>query len=187
MSGSCSARIADNLPRRPRKAPDAEALAAAGLVGAVRDVSLDVRKARSSSSWAQRLRASHLAALPVAPDRADRGRVVFEGRDLLKAGEREMIEIRRTRWGWCSELSPCCRTSVFSTTSPFRSRIQGVDQGVARARAGESDRLVGLRAASISTRASCRAASSSASASPAAWHATRRSGSSTSRSRRSIR
>ncbi|HEX6121142.1 MAG TPA: ATP-binding cassette domain-containing protein, partial [Dongiaceae bacterium] len=80
--------------------PDSEALAAAGLVGAVRDVSLDVAEGEifivmglSGSGKSTLLRCLSRLIEPSA------GEVVFEGRDLLKAGEKEMIEIRRHKMG----------------------------------------------------------------------------------------
>ena len=78
--------------------PDAEALAAAGLVGAVRDVSLDVPEGEifivmglSGSGKSTLLLCLSRLIEPTA------GEVVFEGRDLLKAREREMIGISSSK------------------------------------------------------------------------------------------
>ena len=78
----------------PRRSPPP------GLVGAVRDVSLDVPEGEifivmglSGSGKSTLLRCLSRLIEPTA------GEVVFEGHDLLKAGEREMIEIRRHKMG----------------------------------------------------------------------------------------
>ena len=69
----------------------------------------------------------------------------------------------------------------------FPLEVQGVGRAKTReGRAREIIELVGLRAARPTTRASFPAASSSGSASPARSRSSRRSGSSTSLSRRSI-
>ncbi|HET6621432.1 MAG TPA: betaine/proline/choline family ABC transporter ATP-binding protein [Dongiaceae bacterium] len=126
--------------------PDADALAVAGLVGAVRDVSLDVAEGEifivmglSGSGKSTLLRCLSRLIEPSA------GEVVFEGRDLLKAGERDMIEIRRHKMGMVFQnfaLLP--HLSVLDNVA-FPLAIQGVRRTARIARAREVIELVGLK------------------------------------------
>lgn len=134
-----------------RAAPDAQALAAAGLVGAVRDVSLDVPEGEifivmglSGSGKSTLLRCLSRLIEPTA------GEVLFEGRDLLKAGEREMIEIRRHKMGMVFQnfaLLP--HLSVLDNVA-FPLAIQGVPKSKRIARAREVIELVGLKGRELS-------------------------------------
>jgi glycine betaine/proline transport system ATP-binding protein len=129
-----------------RASPDSEALAAAGLVGAVRDVSLDVAEGEifivmglSGSGKSTLLRCLSRLIEPSA------GEVMFEGRDLLKAGEREMIDIRRHKMGMVFQnfaLLP--HLSVLDNVA-FPLAVQGVRKGARIARAREVIELVGLK------------------------------------------
>ena len=128
------------------RAPDAEALTAAGLVGAVRNVSLDIAEGEifivmglSGSGKSTLLRCLSRLIEPTA------GEVVFEGRDLLKAGEHEMIEIRRHKMGMVFQnfaLLP--HLSVLDNVA-FPLAIQGVRKSERIARAREVIELVGLK------------------------------------------
>jgi glycine betaine/proline transport system ATP-binding protein len=134
-----------------RATPDAEALAAAGLVGAVRDVSLDVPEGEifivmglSGSGKSTLLRCLSRLIEPTA------GEVLFEGRDLLKTGEREMIEIRRHKMGMVFQnfaLLP--HLSVLDNVA-FPLAIQGVSKSKRIARAREVIELVGLKGRELS-------------------------------------
>ncbi|HJR21091.1 MAG TPA: betaine/proline/choline family ABC transporter ATP-binding protein [Dongiaceae bacterium] len=131
--------------------PDAEALAAAGLVGAVRDVSLDVPEGEifivmglSGSGKSTLLRCLSRLIEPTA------GEILFEGRDLLKAGEREMIEIRRHKMGMVFQnfaLLP--HLSVLDNVA-FPLAIQGIPKSKRIARAREVIELVGLKGRELS-------------------------------------
>jgi glycine betaine/proline transport system ATP-binding protein len=131
--------------------PDSEALAAAGLVGAVRDVSIDVAEGEifivmglSGSGKSTLLRCLSRLIEPTA------GEVVFEGRDLLKAREREMIEIRRHKMGMVFQnfaLLP--HLSVLDNVA-FPLSIQGVPKSKRIARAREVIELVGLKGRELS-------------------------------------
>jgi glycine betaine/proline transport system ATP-binding protein len=131
--------------------PDAEALAAAGLVGAVRDVSLDVPEGEifivmglSGSGKSTLLRCLSRLIEPTA------GEVVFEGRDLLKAREREMIGIRRHKMGMVFQnfaLLP--HLSVLDNVA-FPLAIQGVSKSKRLVRAREVIELVGLKGRELS-------------------------------------
>ena len=136
---------------KDRATPDAEALAAAGLVGAVRDVSLDVPEGEifivmglSGSGKSTLLRCLSRLIEPTA------GEVMFEGRDLLKAREREMIEIRRHKMGMVFQnfaLLP--HLSVLDNVA-FPLAIQGVSKSRRLARAREVIELVGLKGRELS-------------------------------------
>src|SRR5687767_3732717 len=131
--------------------PDAQALAAAGLVGAVRDVSLDVPEGEifivmglSGSGKSTLLRCLSRLIEPTA------GEVVFEGRDLLKAREREMIGIRRHKMGMVFQnfaLLP--HLSVLDNVA-FPLAIQGVAKSKRLTRAREVIELVGLKGRELS-------------------------------------
>jgi glycine betaine/proline transport system ATP-binding protein len=131
--------------------PDAEALAAAGLVGAVRDVSLDVAEGEifivmglSGSGKSTLLRCLSRLIEPTA------GEVLFEGRDLLKAREKEMIDIRRHKMGMVFQnfaLLP--HLSVLDNVA-FPLAIQGVPKAKRIARAREVIELVGLKGRELS-------------------------------------
>ncbi|MGH6883969.1 MAG: ATP-binding cassette domain-containing protein, partial [Hypericibacter sp.] len=80
--------------------PSAADLSAAGLIGAVRDASVEVKEGEifiimglSGSGKSTLLRCMARLIEPTA------GEVMFEGRNLLEATERELIEIRRHRMG----------------------------------------------------------------------------------------
>ncbi|MBL9036043.1 MAG: betaine/proline/choline family ABC transporter ATP-binding protein [Rhodospirillaceae bacterium] len=126
--------------------PDAAALAEAGLVGAVRDVTLDVAEGEifivmglSGSGKSTLLRCLARLIEPTA------GQVVFEGRDLLKASEAEMIDIRRHKMGMVFQnfaLLP--HLSVLDNVA-FPLAIQSVPKDKRLARAREVIELVGLK------------------------------------------
>jgi glycine betaine/proline transport system ATP-binding protein len=131
--------------------PDTEALAAAGVVGAVRDVSIDVAEGEifivmglSGSGKSTLVRCLSRLIEPTA------GEVLFEGRDLLKAGEREMIEIRRHKMGMVFQnfaLLP--HLSVLDNVA-FPLAIQGISKAKRLARAREVIELVGLKGRELS-------------------------------------
>ena len=100
--------------------PGPEELAKTGLIGAVRDANMEVGQGEifvimglSGCGKSTLVRCLSRLIEPTA------GEILFDGQDLLRAGEREMIEIRRHRWAWCSSTSRCCPTSPCSATWPF--------------------------------------------------------------------
>jgi glycine betaine/proline transport system ATP-binding protein len=125
--------------------PSDEAIASAGVIGAVRDVSLSVGTGEifvimglSGSGKSTLVRCMSRLVEPTA------GEIVFNGRNLLAATPREMIEIRRHRMGMVFQhfaLLP--HLSVLGNVG-FPLEVQGVDRAQREARAREVIELVGL-------------------------------------------
>jgi glycine betaine/proline transport system ATP-binding protein len=126
-------------------APTAEGLRSAGLMAGVRDVSLDIGEGEifivmglSGSGKSTLLRCLSRLIEPTA------GQVFFEGTDLLRASEAELIEIRRHKMGMVFQhfaLLP--HLSVLDNVA-FPLTIQGVPKPEREARAREVIELVGL-------------------------------------------
>ena len=124
---------------------DESALARSGAVAAVRDVSLDVRAGEifvimglSGSGKSTLVRCMSRLIEPSA------GEILFDGRDLLAASPREMIEIRRHRMGMVFQhfaLLP--HLSVLGNVG-FPLEVQGIARPAREARAREVIELVGL-------------------------------------------
>ena len=133
------------LAGRDGKADDTQ-LAAAGLIGAVREVDLDVYQGEifvimglSGSGKSTLVRCMSRLIEPTA------GRVIFEGQDLLAASEKEMIEIRRHKMGMVFQhfaLLP--HLSVLGNVA-FPLEVQGVGRAAREKRALEIIELVGLQ------------------------------------------
>ena len=126
--------------------PDGRALASSGHIGAVRDATLHVNPGEiliimglSGSGKSTLVRCLTRLIEPTA------GEVLFQGVDLLKAEERELIEIRRHKMGMVFQhfaLLPH-RTVIDNVAFPLE--VQGVDRGKRLARAREIIELVGLK------------------------------------------
>ncbi|MDA0220332.1 MAG: glycine betaine/L-proline ABC transporter ATP-binding protein [Proteobacteria bacterium] len=127
-------------------APDDAALRGAGVIGAVRDATLDVHEGEifiimglSGSGKSTLVRCLSRLIEPTA------GEVLFEGRDLLKADERELMDIRRHKMGMVFQhfaLLP--HLSVLGNVA-FPLEIQGVGRATRESRAAEMIELVGLK------------------------------------------
>jgi glycine betaine/proline transport system ATP-binding protein len=125
--------------------PSAEELAAHGLMAGVRDVSLEVAQGEifivmglSGSGKSTLLRCLSRLIEPSA------GSVLFDGIDLLKASEADLIEIRRHKMGMVFQhfaLLP--HLSVLDNVA-FPLSIQSVPRSEREARAREVIELVGL-------------------------------------------
>ena len=125
--------------------PSDDAIAGAGLIGAVRDVSLDVAEGEifvimglSGSGKSTLVRCMSRLVEPSA------GEIVFNGGNLLAATPREMIEIRRHRMGMVFQhfaLLP--HLSVLGNVG-FPLEVQGIDRATRERRAKAVIDLVGL-------------------------------------------
>ncbi|PKP74004.1 MAG: ABC transporter ATP-binding protein [Alphaproteobacteria bacterium HGW-Alphaproteobacteria-6] len=124
---------------------DGERLQAAGLVPAVRDVTLSVREGEifvimglSGSGKSTLVRLMSRLIEPTA------GEILFNGQNLLTASDREMVEIRRHKMGMVFQhfaLLP--HLSVLDNVA-FPLQVQGVARGLREERARAMVALVGL-------------------------------------------
>ncbi|MHA1546898.1 MAG: quaternary amine ABC transporter ATP-binding protein [Alphaproteobacteria bacterium] len=127
-------------------APSLEEITDAGLIAAVRDVSLSVAQGDifvimglSGSGKSTLVRCMSRLVEPT------RGQIIFNGQDLLQANEKEMVEIRRHRMGMVFQhfaLLP--HLSVLGNVA-FPLEVQGVKRAEREARAREMIALVGLQ------------------------------------------
>jgi glycine betaine/proline transport system ATP-binding protein len=125
--------------------PSDEALQSGGYIGAVRDVSFDVFEGEiliimglSGSGKSTLIRAISRLNDPTA------GEVIFEGKDLLKATDADLIELRRHKMGMVFQhfgLLPH-RTVLDNVAFPLEVRGSPTAERMARAR--DMIRLVGL-------------------------------------------
>ena len=123
-----------------------EALAAAGLIGAVRDASLEVGEGEifvimglSGSGKSTLVRCMSRLIEPTS------GEILFEDRDLLKASEREMIELRRHKMGMVFQHFALLPHLTVLGNVAFPLEVQGVDRQTREKRALDMIELVGLQ------------------------------------------
>jgi len=128
------------------RAPSAAALAEAGLIGAVRDASVEVAEGEtfiimglSGSGKSTLLRCLSRLIEPSA------GEITFEGRSLLQASERELIEIRRHKMGMVFQHFALLPHLTVLENVAFPLSVQGVGRERREARAREMVELVGLK------------------------------------------
>ncbi len=131
---------------RHGNAPDNEAIAGAGLIGAVCDASIEVRQGEifiimglSGSGKSTLVRCLSRLIEPTA------GEILFQEQNLLTASTAEMIEIRRHKMGMVFQhfaLLP--HLNVLGNVA-FPLEVQGVDRATREARAMEVIELVGLK------------------------------------------
>lgn len=126
--------------------PDPTKFAAAGLVCAVRDASLEIRQGEifivmglSGSGKSTLLRCLSRLIEPTV------GSIDFDGRDLLQASEAELIEIRRHKMGMVFQNFALLPHLTVLENVAFPLAIQGVGRDARIARAREMIELVGLR------------------------------------------
>ena len=125
--------------------PSLEDIRAAGLIGAVRDANLDVRQGEifvimglSGSGKSTLVRCLSRLIEPTA------GEILFEGRDLLRASGREMIEIRRHRMGMVFQHFALLPHLTVLGNVAFPLEVQGIDRKTRELRARRVIELVGL-------------------------------------------
>ena len=126
--------------------PSSEDFEKSGHIGAVQDANLDVQPGEilvimglSGSGKSTVVRCLSRLVEPTV------GQVLFQGADLLKATERELIEIRRHKMGMVFQnfaLLP--HRSVIDNVA-FPLEVQGVDRAKRHERAREIIELVGLK------------------------------------------
>ena len=121
-------------------------LAEAGLVGAVRHVDLEIRQGEifiimglSGSGKSTLVRCMSRLVEPTF------GTVEFEGKDLLKVSDAELIELRRHRMGMVFQNFALLPHLNVLENIAFPLSIQGIDRARREARAREVIELVGLR------------------------------------------
>jgi glycine betaine/proline transport system ATP-binding protein len=139
-------RNAEEFLRGRTANPTAGELAAADMVGAVQAVSIDVHQGEifvimglSGSGKSTLVRCLSRLIEPTA------GEIIFEGRDLLKATERELIEIRRHKMGMVFQHFALLPHQTVLGNVAFPLAIQGIDRATREARARKIIELVGLK------------------------------------------
>ncbi len=127
-------------------APSLKAVQDAGLIGAVRDVSVQIHEGEifvimglSGSGKSTLVRCLSRLVEPTA------GEIKFDGRDLLKASEAELIEIRRKKMGMVFQQFALLPHLTVLQNAAFPLDVQGVDLATREARAKEVIELVGLK------------------------------------------
>lgn len=120
-------------------------LAEAGVVGAVRDVSLDVRANEifiimglSGSGKSTLVRCMSRLIEPTG------GEILFNGENLLEANARRMIEIRRHQMGMVFQHFALLPHLTVLGNVAFPLEVQGMDRAAREKRAREVIELVGL-------------------------------------------
>jgi len=125
--------------------PNLDEINAAGLIGAVRDADLDVRQGEifiimglSGSGKSTLVRCLSRLIEPTA------GQILFDGQDLLRASDLEMIEIRRHRMGMVFQHFALLPHLTVLGNVAFPLEVQGVDRKSREERARRVIELVGL-------------------------------------------
>jgi glycine betaine/proline transport system ATP-binding protein len=137
-------RAAEFLASRSGPVTQAD-FTAANLIGAVRDASLSVKRGEifiimglSGSGKSTLLRCLSRLVEPTA------GAVEFEGRDLLKLSEAELIEIRRHKMGMVFQHFALLPHLTVLENVAFPLAVQGIGRKSREDRAREVIELVGL-------------------------------------------
>ena len=132
--------------RQHNGAPSGEAIKSGGYIPAVRDVSVDVRPGEilvimglSGSGKSTLVRCLSRLIEPTG------GEIFFEGKDLLKASPREMIELRRHKMGMVFQHFALLPHRTVLQNVAFPLEVQGIDRDKREARALEMVELVGLK------------------------------------------
>lgn len=135
-----------NFLKSSNKAPTDQQLAEAGLIGAVRDANLEIFEGEifvimglSGSGKSTLLRCMTRLIEPTA------GEIFFQGQDLLKANEKELIEYRRHKMGMVFQHFALLPHLTVLGNVAFPLEIQGVKRSDRETRAREVIELVGLQ------------------------------------------
>ncbi len=136
---------AESFLEKTGGAPSADDLRQAGLIGALRNVSLDIHDREifvimglSGSGKSTLVRNLSLLVQPTA------GEVRFDGRDLMQVSARELMQIRRHKMGMVFQNFALLPHLTVLQNVTFPLEIQGIDRGKREARAREVITLVGL-------------------------------------------
>ncbi|MBT7706800.1 ATP-binding cassette domain-containing protein, partial [archaeon] len=126
--------------------PEDQQLLQASLIAAVRDASIEVREGEifiimglSGSGKSTMVRCLSRLIEPTA------GEVLYEGKDLLKATPKELIELRRHKMGMVFQHFALLPHLTVLGNVAFPLEVQGVDRRTREARANEVIELVGLK------------------------------------------
>ncbi len=125
--------------------PSYDELTAAGLIGAVRDVSLEINQGEifvimglSGSGKSTLVRCMSRLIEPTA------GEILFDGRDLLKINAKDLIEIRRHKMGMVFQHFALLPHLTVLENVAFPLEVQGVDRATRESTVLEIIKLVGL-------------------------------------------
>jgi len=128
------------------RVPDADELARANVIGAVRDANVQILQGEifvimglSGSGKSTLVRCLSRLVEPTA------GEIEFDGRDLLRASDAELIEIRRKKMGMVFQQFALMPHLTVLENVGFPLEVQGVDRATRQARAGKVIELVGLQ------------------------------------------
>lgn len=123
-----------------------EDIRAQGLIGAVRDASVQIRQGEifvimglSGSGKSTLVRCLSRLIEPTG------GEILFEGRNLLSMTDKEMIEIRRRKMGMVFQHFALLPHLTVLQNAAFPLEVQGVPRAEREARAREVIDLVGLK------------------------------------------
>lgn len=126
--------------------PSSETLKNHGLIGAVRDVNIQIRTGEifvimglSGSGKSTLVRCMSRLIEPTG------GKVLFEGTDLLTTSDAELIEIRRKKMGMVFQHFALLPHLTVLQNAAFPLDVQGVPRPEREARAREVIELVGLK------------------------------------------
>ena len=138
----------DNAKRflkQHKSKPSYEELTAAGLIGAVLDVSLNIHQGEifiimglSGSGKSTLVRCMSRLIKPSA------GEIIFDGQDLLKIKEKDLIEIRRHKMGMVFQHFALLPHLTVLENVAFPLEVQGVDRAAREKSVLEIIELVGL-------------------------------------------